>query len=93
MGVTNASRPMASPVLPQINLNGTSRKDLMDGYHRAYEATEKALEVMAVCGFHGRDYQTLEAHQWAAARQQREAEMAKLHEVLAYLEAHLMHLV
>ena len=84
---------MATPVLPQINLNGSNQKDLRLGYHAAYLATEKALEAMATCGFHGRDYQTMEAHQWAAARAEREAQMGKLHEVLAYLEAHVMHLL
>ena len=42
--------------LPTIHLNGSSVNDLLKGYSDAHEAVSVAMEKLAACGPHGRDY-------------------------------------
>lgn len=53
--------------LPQININGTARSDLLEQYLTAKRALDHAIEALAEAYPHGRDYQTLPhgAHQQA----------------------------
>jgi aspartate/methionine/tyrosine aminotransferase len=42
--------------VPTIHLNGTSKKDLLDGYKAAYLAVGEALDKLQQTVPHGRDY-------------------------------------
>jgi hypothetical protein len=41
---------------PTVHLNGTSRDGLLTGYRDAYEAVSEAIDKLAACSPHGRDY-------------------------------------
>jgi len=53
---------------PQININGTSAKELVQLRLDAYEALRVAANALAAMSPHGRDYITAPAHQYKIDR-------------------------
>ena len=43
-------------ITPTIHMNGTSGRDLAEGYANAYRAVDAAIEAVAKAGPNGRDY-------------------------------------
>lgn len=58
---------------PRANLNGTSKKELLDQYIDALKALLAAQEALAKMAPHGRDYQTLPDGQFDIAVRQHRA--------------------
>ena len=83
---------MTDLTLPTIQLNGTSRATLSDGYGAAYRALQDAIRAFNEIEFHCRDYYVQPAGAWATAVTERDAASAHLRSVQQYLEAHLVHL-
>jgi hypothetical protein len=81
--------------LPQINLNGTERNDLLQDYIKAKRALEHAVEALSACAPHGRDYQTLPNHEsfFYAAQREHTARILKVRQVLAEIETLAEHVV
>jgi hypothetical protein len=53
--------------LPVIHLNGTSPKDLLEGYRNACAAVRDAMDAIAKIEFNARDYYPVEGS-WEKAR-------------------------
>lgn len=80
---------MSSPrIHPTVNLNGTSRQVLIDGYKTALDAVHDACTKFSAIEFNPRDYQEGPGD-WTKARIERTAQIVKLRSVARYLEAHL----
>lgn len=63
---------------PRANLNGTSKKELLDQYSKALSALLAAQEALAQMSPHGRDYQTLPDGQYLIAAKQHRARQGLL---------------
>lgn len=59
-----------SLMLPRVNINGTSREELSEGFAKAQEAILTALEAVAATRPHGRDFQTCEPGDYNMAMRQ-----------------------
>lgn len=59
-----------SLMLPSVNLNGTSKEELVAGYAKAHEAIMAALDAVAETSPHGRDFQTCEPGEHSVAMHQ-----------------------
>jgi hypothetical protein len=57
-------------VVPQVNLNGTSREALVQQQVAVLDALAQAVMAMSLATPHGRDYQTMPAGSYEAAREQ-----------------------
>lgn len=81
--------------LPQININGTTRSDLLELYIDAKRALEHAITALSAAEPHGRDYQTYPDHQtvFYAAQREHAARILKVRQVLAEIETLAEHVV
>lgn len=81
--------------LPQININGTERSDLLELYLDAKIALERAITALGAAEPHGRDYQTYPDHQsvFYAAQREHVARVLKVRQVLAEIETIAEHIV
>lgn len=78
--------------LPTVNINGTSRDDLVAQYNAAAVAVHTAIAELHKIDVHGRDYPGLSGeHNAKRARAEHAARIAKLDSVLADLRAILDH--
>lgn len=66
---------------PIVNLNGTSREELQKQCRQAWEALQNACEMVQEMSPHGRDYQTVDFHRYALARQQHLDRLRSLEQV------------
>ena len=73
--------------LPTIHLNGTGAKSLVDEYHAAYQAIDKAIEALVATTCNARDFYPQGDAAWQQARDERAEMFRKLAEVQAYAEA------
>lgn len=73
-------------IKPTIHLNGTSRKDLHDGYVAAYEAVQEAITALNRTAPHGRDYYVQESGALLNATSEHFARLRSLESVLTQLE-------
>lgn len=78
--------------LPTVHLNGTSRQMLSDGYFNAYRKLQDAIRAFSEIEFNARDYYVAGPGAWPRASTERDVVKTHLHQVQAYLEAHLVHL-
>lgn len=81
--------------LPQININGTQRSDLLELYFDARRALTHAIDALNAAAPHGRDYQTYPDHQtviYAALREHADR-ILKVRQVLAEIETLAEHIV
>jgi hypothetical protein len=79
--------------LPLIHLNGNSRESLLTGYTEALRAARDAEEAFRQIDFHPRNYYPLAEGSYVLAADQKQRAQTKLHDVIAYLEAHVHHLL
>ena len=79
--------------LPTIHLNGSSRKDLFEGYYSAYRKLKEAAEEFNKVEFNARDYYVQGDAHWSEAQQQRRKHQDAMRETLKYLEEHVIHLL
>jgi hypothetical protein len=86
---TMATQTEASFPLPRLHLNGTGQEMLVSGYAKARRATQAAETALAEIEFNARDYYVISDTAYSEARAKRTEMFAKLHEVQAYLHAHL----
>lgn len=78
---------------PTVNINGTDRQQLLDGYMKARRALREAQEAVAEIAPHGRDYQTVAGHIYEEARSEHIERMRKLADVAFDLEQLAMHVI
>jgi len=82
----------ASPVLPFVHLNGTSRANLLEGYVAAQLALADAIAALQNVEFNGRDYYPhKEAGAFEQASEQRQQAFAALASVAEYIDTHINH--
>jgi hypothetical protein len=72
-------------------MNGTSRKDLQEGYSNAALELENFIDAWSRIEFNARDYYVVDGA-WTKARDERDAMNAKLRELREYLQAMQEHL-
>lgn len=77
---------------PTVHLNGTSHKDLYNGYEEAYHAVRAAQEAISNIEFNARDYYVQGPEAWTAARNHRTAQQQSLADIEEYLLEHLLSL-
>lgn len=81
--------------LPQININGTQRSDLLEDYMEAHLALRRAIEKLSACSPHGRDYQTYPNGDqiFYAAQREHVDRIVKVRQVLAEIETLAEHVI
>lgn len=79
-------------IFPMIHLNGTGKTSLQSEYREALKALHQAQEALQKATCHPRDFYPYEdPDAFEKARAWRADQHHKLHEVEAYLTAHLAH--
>lgn len=83
--------------LPVINLNGTARSDLLEGYMKTKLCLKHTLEALQEIYPHGRDYQTLgndiAKRALAQAQDEHSNRILKIRQVMAEIETLAEHVV
>lgn len=81
--------------LPQININGTQRSDLLELYFEARLALKNAIDALNAAAPHGRDYQTYPTGDqvFYAAQREHVERILKVRQVLAEIETLAEHIV
>lgn len=77
--------------VPTIHLNGSSPERLMEGYMEAYKALHKALEVLGETAPNARDYYVVSDTAFTVARNQHDARMQSVKNVLEEMHALMDH--
>jgi hypothetical protein len=77
---------------PTVHLNGTSAKDLWEGYEAAYNAIIAAQEALGKIEFNARDYYVQGDEAYSKARDHRIEQCKALAQVEDYLIKHLLSL-
>lgn len=78
--------------LPTVHMNGTSRKDLFDGYYKAYDALRDFIDAWGAIEFNARDYYVDGPTAFPDAQDKRRELSAKIKELQDYLHEHTVHL-
>lgn len=76
--------------LPTIHLNGTSAKELTEGYSNARLAMERAITALAKVEFNARDYY-VKAGAWPTAQLDREEMFTQMRRITNDLMKHEFH--
>lgn len=63
---------------PLVHLNGSSKSDLAEGYHRAGTAIQAALEALQAASPNARDYYPQGPDAFSAARREHDARCESL---------------
>ena len=79
-------------ILPTIHRNGTSAKDLQQGYDTAADALYALEQALNKIEFNARDYYVQHDLAWTQANAERQAINAKVKDVSAYLQEIREHL-
>ena len=77
--------------LPTIHLNGTSGKELCDGYEAAHTAINAAIESLAETHPNGRDYYPQGPDAFTVARDEHFDRISRLQAVMSEVEELMMH--
>jgi hypothetical protein len=77
---------------PTVHLNGTSAKDLWEGYEAAYDAVRAAQDALRKIEFNARDYYVQGDEAYSKARDHRTEQFIKLVDIEEYLLQHLLSL-
>jgi hypothetical protein len=77
---------------PTVHLNGTSAKDLWEGYEAAYNAILAAQEALGKIEFNARDYYVQDSEAYSKARDHRIEQCKAIAQVEEYLLQHLISL-
>lgn len=75
---------------PTVHLNGTSAKDLWEGYEAAYNAILAAQDALRKIEFNARDYYVQGDDAYSKARDHRTEQFIKLVDIEEYLLQHLL---
>lgn len=78
--------------LPIVHLNGTSHRELTEGYEAAYRSVLAAVDSVRGIEFNARDYYPAGPEAWETATNERFEVLGKLAEVERFLVEHLKHL-
>lgn len=78
---------------PTIHLNGSSKKNLVAEYTKAYDVSLDMIDAFQKITCHPRDYYVQEAGAYEKAYEDRMKMLAKLAAVHDYLLKHLQHLI
>jgi len=76
--------------LPTVHSNGTSAKELTEGYYAARIAMEKAITALAHVEFNARDYYVRQGA-WQAAQLDREEMFTQMRRITNELMKHEWH--
>ena len=71
-------------VAPIVNLNGTSREELINQIQQANAAINNAIDALMDAMPHGRDYQLNKSGEYEVARGAHLAKIEMLHEIKAH---------
>lgn len=74
---------------PTVHLNGTSHRELYNGYEEAYHAVRAAQEAISNIEFNARDYYVQGDNAFTKARDHRNEQRQALAQVEEYLLQHL----
>jgi hypothetical protein len=77
---------------PTIHINGTSKKDLLDGYRKAIDAVQDAVVALGSVEFNARDYYVQGSHAWVQASDERVEQFQKLYAVKDHLMEIALHI-
>ena len=92
IGVVNHVTMTTAP-MPMVHLNGTSRRQLQEGYQNAWAALQNAIEVLAKAELHPRDfYIHPDPNAFVKAREQRDRQFSDLRRIQQEIEAICLHL-
>jgi hypothetical protein len=72
-------------ILPTIHSNGTSHKDLTEGYEKADDALHEFIDAFGNIEFNARDYYVQGPDAYPQARDERMAINQKIREMKSYL--------
>jgi flavin-binding protein dodecin len=86
-------KKMPDVVFPTVNLNGTSKESLENGYWTALSHVQETIHKLRLCTPHGRDYQTVPETEYRKAQKQHENWMKMLDKIENDLTAITEHLV
>ena len=73
-------------ITPTIHMNGTSKKDLLEGYCKIMHALHETLARMQEYSPNARDYYVQSPTAYAAARDQYQRQFKAINEVLQEIE-------
>lgn len=71
--------------IPTVHLNGTGFTTLRDGYAKAYDVIDKAIDALAEAELNGRDYYPQPDGAFYKARAERTEALDKLREAHQYV--------
>ena len=74
-------------ITPTVHMNGTSHKDLTEGYEKADDALRDFIEAFGGIEFNARDYYVQGPETYTQAREERMAINQKLRDIQDYLNA------
>lgn len=83
---------MTTIALPQVNLNGTSKKELLEQQVTALHAINAAIDALCAASPNGRDYQTLPKGAVQLALSEHQARLKLLHTVQDELQTIALHI-
>lgn len=83
---------MQEITFPTVHLNGTSKKDLCEGYENALHKVREAIAELSKIEFNSRDYYPQGNDAWGKAVEQRMGVNQKLNQVEDYLFQHVMNI-
>ena len=83
---------MTTIALPKINLNGTSKRELLEQQITALNAINAAIDALCAAAPNGRDYQTLPSGAVQLALSEHQARLKLLHAVQDELQTIAMHI-
>ena len=78
--------------LPTVHMNGTSKKDLFEGYYKAYYSLRTFIDDWGAIEFNARDYYVDGPSAFPDAQDKRRELSAKIKELQDYLHEHIAHL-
>lgn len=87
MNWTDGAAARTALVIPQVNLNGTSKNQLLEQYKKSIIALRNAHDALCNASPHGRDYQTMSPETYRIARMQHTNRTERLSTVTNELEA------
>ena len=79
--------------LPTIHMNGTSAKDLFQGYRAAMDALQDAQEALGKIEFNARDYYPQGPDAWTKARDEMQARRQTLERIRKEIETIAIHVM
>lgn len=84
---------MSASTFPTIHMNGTSGRDLAEGYADAYRAVDAAIDAVAKAGPNGRDYYPQGAEAMSRATIEHRERLEALRKVYEELQELCIHCV